>query len=93
MNSQGRDTNTVLTNLSNYLTVVSDKPYNERKQQRLGLPALRSTPNGPCPGRRGLRPLHRTTLNLATGENESNYSSTMKDVSCFVEHFLVFLLM
>ena len=80
MNSQGRDTNTVLTNLSNYLTVVSDEPYCERKLQRFGLPTLRSTQHIPRPGQRGLRPLHRTTLNLSGGE-DSKYASTMKDVS------------
>ena len=81
MNSQGKDTNTVLTNLSNYLTVVSDEPYNERKQQRYGLPALRSTPPSLCPGRRGLRPLHKTTLKLSSGGEGNKYTSTMKDVS------------
>lgn len=79
MNSQGRDTNTVLTNLSNYLTVVSDEPYNERKQQRYGLPALRSVPNTTSPGRRGIRPLHRTTLSLSSGGQDSKYTSTMRD--------------
>jgi hypothetical protein len=84
MNSQGKDTNTVLTNLSNYLTVVSDEPYSERKQHRYGLPALRWTPhNRSCPGRRGIRPLHRTTLNLSSGGEDNKYTSTMKDVSLY----------
>ena len=81
MNGQGKETNTVLTNLSSYMTVVSDKPYSERREHRLGLPALRATPDTRCLGRRGLRPLHRTTLNLTARENGSNYSTTMKDVS------------
>lgn len=80
MNTQGKDTNTVLTNLSNYLTVVSDKPYSERKKQRYGLPALRSGVNTSNLGRRGLRPLHKTTLNLTSGETKSEFCSTMKDV-------------
>ena len=81
MNSQGRDTNTVLTNLSNYLTVVSDERYNERKQRRYGLPSLRPSPRTLCPGpgRRGLRPLHKTTLNLLSGGEDNKYTSTMKD--------------
>ena len=83
MNCQGRDTNTVLTNLSNYLTVVSDQPYNERKLQRHGLPALRSSSNTTNPARRGLRPLHKTTLNLSAGGDDSKFTSTMKDVSSF----------
>ncbi|XP_028395514.1 uncharacterized protein LOC114519563 [Dendronephthya gigantea] len=79
MNSQGKDTNTVLTNLSNYLTVVSDKPYSERKKQRYGLPALRSSANSSNLGRRGLRSLHKTTLNITSGEIKNEFCSTMKD--------------
>lgn len=84
-NNQGKDTSTVLTNLSNYITVVSNEPYSTRKVQRYGLPALRMSDEGRRRRSfRGVRPLHQTTLSFEASPVDSKYLSTMKEV-CIVE--------
>lgn len=82
MSNQGKDTNTVLTNLSKYVTVVSSEPYSRRKLERYGLPSLRSLQDQNVKGYnyyRGSRPLHQTTMTFETLPVNSNYLSTMKE--------------
>ena len=81
-NNQGKDTDTVLTNLSKYIKVVSNEPYCQRKHQRYGLPSLRklSEERGRRRNVRGLSPLHQTTLVFETLPVDRKVLSTMKEV-------------
>ncbi|XP_046855323.1 uncharacterized protein LOC124448359 [Xenia sp. Carnegie-2017] len=80
MTSQGKVTNTVLTNLSDYLLVVSNEPYSTRRDKRFGLPSLRSSSTISWrPARRGRRPLHMSTPNLFYGDKIADYKSITKD--------------
>ena len=73
---QGNHTSTVLTDDSNYITVVSDIPYQSRKKTDFG------SSLGKC-GRhiKGSRPQHRTTFTFEVSPTGNTYNTSTGKVS------------
>jgi hypothetical protein len=69
--SQGTKTATVLTNRSNFITIVTDEPYSSRHAGTRSLEPLR----------KGMRPMNKSTLTLEVSPLNTSYVSCMKSVS------------
>lgn len=67
---QGSKTSTVLTNRSNFITIVTDEPYKNRFAEPLRTETLR----------KGVRPLNKSTLCLEISPLKTSYESCMKSV-------------